>query len=322
MSYHLRLRNARRVGAIGLRVIVGRTEGYRFIPAVSRYRDGLDTDTAESASRLIERNSAADRLGIIMGPCRFGNVFALDLDRGHGDGADGVAEMRRWLDSVKLASLPLGPRIKTPRGGFQMIFRAPEGVEVRNMSGRHGLAPGVDVKGRNGLVTIPPTERHDGIYSFVMGYSLFEAEIPEAPSELIEAVQRRVFEPPPHPDVWRASSMLDDAEQARRRRYVETAINSSLYDLERTGSGGRNHQLFRTAATIAAFAAGEPGLVKEGDFVERLRAAAGLNGSTAEDGALAIDNTIFSGFRRGRREPRYAPEPKEKRRALSRTHAA
>lgn len=323
MSQALRLRNARGCAALGLRPIVGTTSDGRFVPAV-KYRAGLATDDVEVAAKLVLDHPYSERLGLVMGECNAGNVFGLDVDRNHG-GADGVRALRAWLDEKGLKSLPLGPRWKTPRGGYQMIFRAPPGLMIRNMSGKGSLAPSVDVRGFNGLLTIPPTERRDGLYSWVPGLCLFECEIPEAPPELIGAVRQK--ERPSTPEVvgvWRASAMLprDDAEQERRRRYIETAINSEIHELASTGRGGRNHALFRAAAVVAGFAAGEPALVREKDFEGRLMEAACANGSMDDDGFLVARNTIHSGFRRGREQPRHVPPTEKQKRRAGGQHAA
>lgn len=295
-------RMAVRCAQMGLRPIVGWTRGTQFRPAV-KYANGLGTDDVGEAQRMLKHHPGADRLGLIMGPCRAGNLFVIDLDRNHGDGADGVFALRRWLDAHDVTDLPAGPRWRTPRGGLQLLFRAPPGARVRHMCGDHALAPGVDVKGYNGLATIPPTKREDGCYAWCDGLSLFDSPIPAAPSELVAAVRAK---PPATPPATIAPRVVDH-RSADRRRYIERAIDDEIEMLASCAEGGRNTQLFRTAAVASGFHAGEPGLVNIDVVVARLHAACAANGLQKQDGAQAVSATIRSGLRRGREAPRRAP---------------
>lgn len=295
---------AKRCAELGLRPIVGATAGRNFVPAL-KYRAGLPSDHVKFAARMVQEHPDAERLGLIMGPCRAGNVFGVDVDRGHANGADGFKELRAWLDAqgLEARALPRGPRWLTPRHGLQMIFRAPDGVTIRNMSGKGSLAPGVDVRGYNGLLTIPPTEREDGRYTWAGELSLFQVDIPEAPACLIAAVCERAAQTP----APASPIAFNPADSERRRNYVMRALDGAVSDLQLCGPGGRNLTLFQAAATVGAFAAGEPGLFELNSAVARLRAACVANGLMKDDGALAVDKTIASGLRRGRDSPRHVP---------------
>lgn len=304
---------ALRCAEIGLRPIVGWTVGTGFRPSV-RFRDGLATDDVAVARRMLQEHPNADRLGLVMGACRAGNVFALDVDRGHTDVIDGVAECRDWLRSHGMERLPPGPRCRTPRGGVQLLFAAPIGVRIRNMSGDAGLAPGVDVRGHNGLATIPPTARVDGAYRWIDGASILDLAIPLAPAALVEAVRGR-----PHVAVA-PNFGAPRNDLSRERRYIERALDGELTRVAQAQSGGRNAALFHAAAVAASLEAGSPGAVDLGHVTDQLEVACVSNGLIHDDGIGAVRRTIASGFRAGAQSPRLL-SLEERRRRPAKTRA-
>ena len=83
-------------------------------------------------------------------------VVVVDLDRGHSDGVDGAASIRRaGLD------LPETRSVRTPRGGIHAYYRHPGG----RLPCVTDLLPGVDLKGDGGLAMAPPSSRPDGAYA-------------------------------------------------------------------------------------------------------------------------------------------------------------
>ena len=85
-------------------------------------------------------------------------IVVLDLDRGHADGADGLASIRAaWLD------LPATRCVRTPRGGTHAYYLHPGG-KVLNAA---GLLPAVDVRGDGGYVVAPPSRTAAGAYRAV-----------------------------------------------------------------------------------------------------------------------------------------------------------
>src|SRR5262245_18165771 len=75
-------------------------------------------------------------------PCGTNGLIVIDADR-HG-GPDGVANFKALLGEH--GGLPAHvPVARTPRGGFHVYFKQPNGEPLGN--GRGELPPGVDVRG-------------------------------------------------------------------------------------------------------------------------------------------------------------------------------
>lgn len=305
-GFNKRYSTATRCAEAGLRPIVGNFgEGGRgFLPAC-KFQMTWPTDIRLAAQGHVQRYPECAALALVMGPCRAGNVFALDVDRGHTAGVDGFASVRTLLDEYGVKRFAHGPRWKTPRGGCHVLFRAEHGVPIRNMSGKHGLRPGVDVRAHNGLCTAPPSVRSDGAYEWLV--APWEAEIPMAPDWLVDLV-RKVERPSPAPVAPVEIPRGDDRERNRRATYVERALQGELADLALCGAGGRNAALFSAAAKCAAFRAGEPDFTPSEEVMRaRLFAACVQNALVDDDGASAVHMTIGSGFQAGRQTPRYVP---------------
>lgn len=306
--------------AAGLRPIACfyEPESDRLLPK-DKFAAGFASDHPKFAAKHFARHSDAQGLALIMGECRAGNVFALDLDRRKG--VNGVAECARLLRDWDLQRLPPGPRAATANdGSWHILLRAPAGVKIRNMSGDRALRPGLDVKGHNGLLTIAPSERRAGGYRWLDGCDL-SIPIPMAPAQLIEAVRERERPQQIAPQTVRRPARSNDAspdevrERLRCESYVQKALACELYDLEHCGKGGRNHALNKAAATLARFVAGEPDLVNEEYWTNRIYAAARANGLAKDDGPHAVRATFDSGFAYGRTQPRTVPPPRNEQRA-------
>src|SRR5262249_32485279 len=74
---------------------------------------------------------------------------AIDIDPRHG----GDATLSALV--AKHGSLPPTLQAITGGGGFHLYFRAPEGVDIRNSTGK--LGAGIDVRGKGGYVLLPPS---------------------------------------------------------------------------------------------------------------------------------------------------------------------
>ncbi len=87
-------------------------------------------------------------------------IVVVDLDRGHADGADGLASIRAaGLD------LPATRCVRTPSGGTHAYYLHP-GRTVPNAARLRGLA-GVDMRGDGGYALAPPSRTADGGYAAV-----------------------------------------------------------------------------------------------------------------------------------------------------------
>ena len=116
-----------------------------------------------------------------------GGVLALDVDPGAVE-AYGVEE---------IAALELDwigrPRSRTPRGGFHLFMRAPDGVALCNSAGRIGA--GLDLKTDGGYIVAPPSrvvdpaKGIDGAYEWVEPLDCPPDDLPDCPTWLAERLR-------------------------------------------------------------------------------------------------------------------------------------
>jgi putative DNA primase/helicase len=90
-------------------------------------------------------------IGLACGP-RAG-VWALDVDPRHG-GDVSIGNLASGF------GLPKTVTSLTGSGGFHLLFRWSDGVEIRNSAGKVG--PGLDVRGENGYIVLPPSPHVSG----------------------------------------------------------------------------------------------------------------------------------------------------------------
>lgn len=192
--------------------------------------------------------------------------------------------------------------VKTPSGGYHLWIALPEGFTARNWTAEHGRFPiqGIDIRTYGGLATIPPSYRIASGDKCAGGYewACYQSAPPMASPELIEALT-----PPPAPEI----------EPGERRPYqgeikpwIASMLNGQLQDVECCGKGGRNLQLFKSAARIASFVAG--GELPEIPAKAALFSAAKACGMVQDDGQHSALATIESGFATGMNNPLNAPE--------------
>jgi len=114
-------------------------------------------------------------------------LLALDVDPGAVEayGVESVADLELdWIGR---------PRSRTPRGGFHLFMRAPEGVALRNSAGR--LGAGLDLKTDGGYVVAPPShvvdqaKGIDGLYEWVEPLECSPDELPDCPAWLVERLR-------------------------------------------------------------------------------------------------------------------------------------
>lgn len=105
-------------------------------------------------------------LALDFDPKNGGNASLFDLCEAHGDA---------WMETLTQ---------RTGSGGFHFFSQYPEGVELRNTSGK--IAPGVDTRGEGGYVVLPPSGHASG-----ENYAIHKlSEIAPTPQWLIEAMTR------------------------------------------------------------------------------------------------------------------------------------
>jgi hypothetical protein len=102
-------------------------------------------------------------------------LFVLDID-----GEEG----RKALEALEAeyGALPHTWESITGSGGLHLIFRA-EGLDIRNTAS--SIAPGVDIRGKNGQIIAPPSVHPSGqFYRWADGCAPYECEVANAPEWL------------------------------------------------------------------------------------------------------------------------------------------
>lgn len=254
-------------------------------PALKGWPARAALDPAQTAALFAEAQHA-DALGIATGE----GVFVIDLDRNHGDGADGIASFAALVR--KHGAIAPGPRVRSPAGGLHLYFACPAGRRVRS---RAAIAPGVDVRGEGGLAMCPPSARNGVAYRWTS--APWEYALPQAPAWLLDMVA-----PIEAPRVAAASVRPYRGEASA---YARVALERELKAVASAAPGVRNAALFKAAASLGSLCAGG-GLPADPVAASLIEAAAAC-GLVADDGPHAVEATIASGFKAGLARPRALP---------------
>jgi hypothetical protein len=196
------------------------------------------------------------------------------------DGTQGVEALRAIL-SIAPAEHP-GPVARTGGGGWHLLYR-PSGL-----GNRVGLAPGVDWRGRGGLIVAPPSRHASGRrYSWVRPLT---AALPEVPAGLL----RRLAPPP----ASRTTLPPVSVATGRAGGYGRAALARERAVVAPAPPGRRNVTLNRAAFNLGQLVAA--GLLDAGE-VRAVLLAAALEAGNPEAKARA---TIASGLHGGAAKPR------------------
>jgi hypothetical protein len=115
-------------------------------------RKGWAQNPLPAARQMVAAFSEVSNLGVVTGA--MSRCVVLDVDPRNG----GDAALDEWEGLRPGGSLPSTFTADTPSGGFHLYFRLPEGVDA----GQREFLPGVDVRGRNGLVVFPTSVGANG----------------------------------------------------------------------------------------------------------------------------------------------------------------
>jgi Bifunctional DNA primase/polymerase, N-terminal len=196
------------------------------------------------------------------------------------DGAAGVEALRALL-SIAPTEHP-GPVARTGGGGWHLLH-APTGL-----GNRVGLLPGVDWRGRGGLILAPPSRHASGHrYGWVRPLTAALLEVPVG--------LRRLLAPPATP---RTTLPPVPTPAGRSGGYGRAALTRERAAVAAAPPGRRNNTLNRAAFNLGQLVAA--GLLE----AEEVRAAlleAALEAGNPEARARA---TIASGLRGGAAKPR------------------
>jgi hypothetical protein len=199
------------------------------------------------------------------------------------DGEQGVEALRAALSITPTEHL--GPVARTGRGGWHLLY-APTGL-----GNRVRLLPGVDWRGRGGLIVVPPSQHRSGRrYRWVRPLT---ATMPEVPAGL-----RRLLTPSATP---RATLPPAPTPAGRRGGYGRAALAREQAAVAAAPVGRRNATLNRAAFNLGQLVAA--GLL-EADQVRATLLAAALEAGHPETKARA---TIASGLAGGAAKPRRRP---------------
>ena len=254
-------------------------------PALKGWRVRASFDAAQTAAHFGEAQHA-DAIGIATGE----GVFVIDLDRNHGDGADGIASFAALVR--KHGAIAPGPRVKSPAGGLHLYFACPADRRVRS---RAAIAPGVDVRGQGGLAMCPPSARNGAAYLWTL--APWECALSQAPAWLLDMVAP--IEAP------RAAAASVRPYRGEASAYARVALERELKAVASAAPGARNAALFKAAASLGSLCAG--GALPADPVAASLIEAAAACGLVADDGPHAVEATIASGFKAGLARPRALP---------------
>lgn len=240
-----------------------------------------DATTDPAKIRTTFRNPRAAGVAIPTGTIT--GLVVLDRDRKNG--VDGVATCEAL--EADLGPLPPTLQQRTGSGGDQLFFRYPEGVTIKNSSGK--LGKGFDVRSTGGLVVLPPSRNEAGSYAW-----LNDLDPAPLPQTWVDFLKER-----PRPEVERkpASGIVAMESTAYGRKALEAECQAVASEPQ----GSRNARLNQAAFAVGQLVGG--GEINEDEArlaLQQAAVACGLNDSEA-------DKTIRSGLTAGMAEPRQAP---------------
>lgn len=191
-----RTRAALRYAALGLRVHPLAPAGKR---PLTKWKASATADPAQ-VRELFDKRVDPDTGEVLppqfpdanIGVCVPAGHVVLDVD---------TADAMNWIRAMDYV-LPSTATQRTPRGGWHLWYRLPEGVELRQGAGQ--IAPGVDTRTARGYVVAAPSrvvypDDTEGKYRWEGGGPFPEA-IAECPEWIITATEARASSAaaPPH----------------------------------------------------------------------------------------------------------------------------
>jgi hypothetical protein len=203
------------------------------------------------------------------------------------DGPAGVEALRALVFQRHPADHP-GPLVRTGGGGWHLLY-APAGL-----GNRVGLLPGVDWRGRGGVIIAPPSVHASGhAYRWVRPLA---GELPAVPGAL------RAYLAPPRAERT-GTAPPSPATSGRAGAYARAALESEAAAVRAAPVGTCNHTLNRAAFNLGQLIAA--GLLDaEQVRVVLLEAALAAPTSGHPDRERKATETIKSGLRAGARTPR------------------
>jgi hypothetical protein len=221
-------------------------------------------------------------IGVPTGPSI--GCFVLDVDLPQGPDSIKTLEAQH-------APLPATAMQRTGSGGFQCFFRWPQGVEIRNSTGK--LGPGLDVRGLGGYVLVPPSLHPSGnCYEWITNGT----RPADAPGWLVDLITKSAPEPKQEP-----TAKTRPATSKGTTAYGRKALADEAEKVATATPTTRNTTLNTAACKIGHLVAGNE--IEEADAWNALLDAA--QRCALSEGEAR--KTIRSGLEAGMKDPRSAP---------------
>lgn len=264
-----------------------------------------DATTDEDRIKAWWRQHPDALIGLPMG---VNGCFVLDFDPRCDDDSGEVWTLERLkaeLEGQIGVALPRSLTAITQSDGVHVYFRQPEGAPITN---RGNLPQHVDVRGQGGYVIAPPSVMTEtgARYRWMRdrGDWRDDADVAEAPPELIEVLRsrkaKRPAEPSPAAPPADRPSVAAGAVDDDVRKYALTALDGECQAIRQARSGQRNAQLNESAFKVATLVAA--GALDQAIARSSVESAARANPGNDDDRQLIA--TIDSGWTAGLDSPR------------------
>ncbi len=225
--------------------------------------------------------------------CGLSGIAVIDIDPG--------AQLSGLHDSLgfDIREYPT-IRARTPRGGWHIYFRVPDGMVVKNSQSK--LAPKVDVRGDGGYVVASPSVRTDGAYEWApplagyTGLAALPVEVSYELQRIATPVAPQVAEPQPLPEVTQ-----------RTDRWAQAALEGELQAVATEPEGNRNGRLF--IAGLKLFGIVKGGYLDQHDVDSRLyHVAVTSAGQTEREARMTLRSAWERSTPRGPEDWDVAPD--------------
>lgn len=197
--------------------------------------------------------------------------------------------------------LSQAPCVRTPSGGLHYYFRLPDDFSHGNGTG--DLPEGIDVRCA-GYVIAPDCCLPDGrSYELTNGSLQNIPILPDALQALLAKLERKAS-PKIQSEVafsFSANAPMSPPTE-REAQYAQQALENEANTLAAATKGGRNNQLFRSAAAL--FNCVASGWLEHAVVESAMWRACAANGLIENDGASAFYNTLNSAITHGIATPR------------------
>ena len=265
-------------GKTGFRVIPVVANGKR--PALKEWPKVASNDPAKVKEMFAHHTG---NIGIACG--NESGVLVIDVDL-----PSGPATLTRL--QKELGDLPATLLQRTGSGGWQLLFKYPQGKIIKNSVGESGagLGENVDVRGEGGMIVCPPSVHPSGNH-YVWENDLPLAELPVAWIARLEQPQTK------------ASKLSGDA--GRLPPYIDAAITDELATVRNAPQGTRNNTLNRAAFSLGQWVGG--GFLGYDQAQIMLLDTAIACGVLPDDGEAQTRKTIAGALGKGAQSPRALP---------------